>query len=211
MTLPATRLPESNDTVILDRLHANLTVTLASGTHTIRKIHVRETLHLTGGSLTVGYVPSLDSTAIAAQISGPDFDGNLNLTEYALLGSPNSSSPTELFTRGVSGGKLTIAFQRDITRNDITIRVQSSSTLSGAWADEAVSVNGAAFTPAVPATVVETGAGNVKSVTFTDSSSSCGSGSRSSRLFEDWSGRGRVVHSPFFHRQTRRNSSSSGN
>ena len=71
LTLPATRLPGSNDTVILDRPSANITITLASGTHTIRKLYVRETLNITGGSLTAGYVPSWDSTAIAAQFSSP--------------------------------------------------------------------------------------------------------------------------------------------
>ena len=71
LTLPAPRLPGSNDTVILDRPNASITVTLASGTHTIRKLYVRETLHITGGSLTAGYIPSPDSTAITAQFSGP--------------------------------------------------------------------------------------------------------------------------------------------
>jgi autotransporter-associated beta strand protein len=71
MTLPATRLPGPDDTVILDRPSANITVTLASGTHTIRKLYVRETLNITGGTLTAGYVPTIDSTPIAAQFSGP--------------------------------------------------------------------------------------------------------------------------------------------
>lgn len=71
MTLPATRLPAGDDTVILERPSENITVTLASGTHTIRKLYVRETLHITGGSLALGYVPSPDSTTIAAQFSGP--------------------------------------------------------------------------------------------------------------------------------------------
>ncbi len=71
LTLPATRLPGSSDTVILDRPGANITVTLASGAHTIRKLYVRETLNITGGSLALGYAPSWDSTTIAAQFSGP--------------------------------------------------------------------------------------------------------------------------------------------
>ena len=71
MTLPATRLPEGDDTVVLDRAGASVTVTLSSGAHTIRKLYVRETLNITGGSLTLGYVPSADSTPIAAQFSGP--------------------------------------------------------------------------------------------------------------------------------------------
>jgi autotransporter-associated beta strand protein len=68
MTLPTPRLPGtndtarnvlgSNDTVILDRPDANITVTHSSGTHNIRKLIVRETLNITGGSLNVGYDPA---------------------------------------------------------------------------------------------------------------------------------------------------------
>jgi autotransporter-associated beta strand protein len=68
MTLPTPRLPGtndsarnvfgSNDTVILDRPNANITVTHSTGTHNIRKLIVRETLNITGGSLTVGYDPA---------------------------------------------------------------------------------------------------------------------------------------------------------
>lgn len=71
LTLPAPRLPTGNDTVILDRPSANITVTLDSGAHTVRKLYVRETLVITGGSLTASYVPASDSTPIAAQFSGP--------------------------------------------------------------------------------------------------------------------------------------------
>jgi len=71
LTLPVPRLPASNDTVILDLPGTNITVTLASGTHNIRKLYMRETLNITGGSLTVNYVPSPDSTTNAAQFSGP--------------------------------------------------------------------------------------------------------------------------------------------
>jgi autotransporter-associated beta strand protein len=70
MTLPTPRVPSSNDTVILDRPGA-LTVTLSSGTQNIRKLYARETLNITGGSLNIGYVPSWDSTPIAAQFSAP--------------------------------------------------------------------------------------------------------------------------------------------
>jgi autotransporter-associated beta strand protein len=71
LTLPATRLPGVNDTIVLDRPNAEITVILASGTHNIRKLYVRESLNITGGSLTVNYVPSWDSTSIAAQFSAP--------------------------------------------------------------------------------------------------------------------------------------------
>jgi autotransporter-associated beta strand protein len=101
MTLPAERLPEDNDTVILDRPSASITVTLASGTHTIRKLYVRETLNITGGSLTVGYVPSADSTPIAAQFSGPvTLNGSGSLSIHTL-----QVDATQAFT--VGGGTLT--------------------------------------------------------------------------------------------------------
>lgn len=77
---PAQRLPGvddairgvdgQNDTVVLNRPNANITVTLSSGSHNIRKLYVNETLDITGGSLTVNYVPSPDSTPFGAQFSG---------------------------------------------------------------------------------------------------------------------------------------------
>ena len=85
LTLPATRLPAGDDTVILDRPSANITVTLASGAHSIRKLYMRETLNITGGSLAVGYVPSWDSTTIAAQFSGPvTLSGSGSLSVHTL-------------------------------------------------------------------------------------------------------------------------------
>jgi autotransporter-associated beta strand protein len=85
LTLPATRLPASIDTVILDRPTANITVTLSSGVHSIRKLYVREGLNITGGSLAVGYVPAADSTPIAAQFSGPvTLSGSGSLSVHTL-------------------------------------------------------------------------------------------------------------------------------
>ena len=71
LSLPTPRLPGSGDIVVLDRSGAAITVTLASGTHTIRKLYVREALNLTGGSLTVDYFPTADSTSFSARFSGP--------------------------------------------------------------------------------------------------------------------------------------------
>ncbi len=101
LTLPAARLPGSDDTVILDRPSANITVTLDSGTHTIRKLYVRETLNITGGSLTASYVPSSDSTAIAAQFSAPvTLSGSGSLSLHTL-----QVDAAQTFTLG--GGALT--------------------------------------------------------------------------------------------------------
>ncbi len=69
-TLPTPGLPGSNDTVILSTPGVNYTVTL-SGAQSIRKLYMREALNITGGSLTINYLPSWDSTPIAAEFSGP--------------------------------------------------------------------------------------------------------------------------------------------
>ena len=90
-TLPTPRLPGaagtgptagSNDTVILDRPTANIAVTMSTGSSNIRKLYMRETLNITGGSLTINYDPNyvsdtvnypnaLRSGPISAQFSGP--------------------------------------------------------------------------------------------------------------------------------------------
>jgi autotransporter-associated beta strand protein len=90
-----------HDTVILERPNANITVTLASGTHNIRKLYMRETLNLTGGSLTVNYVPSPDSTPVSAQFSGSvTLSGSGSLSVHTL-----QVDATQTFTLG--GGTLT--------------------------------------------------------------------------------------------------------
>lgn len=95
LTLPTPRLPGvddalrnvdgQNDTVVLDRPHADITVTLSSGTHNIRKLYVREALDITGGSLTINYTPSADSTPHSAQFSAPvSLSGNASFTVHTL-------------------------------------------------------------------------------------------------------------------------------
>lgn len=101
LTLPAARLPASTDTVILDRPTTNITVTLGSATHNIRKLYVREALNITGGSLTINYVPSPDSSAESAQFSGPvTLSGSGILGVHTLL-----VDATRTFT--LAGGTLT--------------------------------------------------------------------------------------------------------
>jgi len=84
LIMPTPRLPSTNDTVILDR-PAAVTVTLSSGTHTIRKLYVRETLNITAGSLSINYLPAWDSTTFAAQFSGPvTLSGSGSLSVHTL-------------------------------------------------------------------------------------------------------------------------------
>jgi autotransporter-associated beta strand protein len=86
LTLPAVRLPSVDDTVILDRPGADVTVTLSSGTHNIRKLYVREEFDMLGGALTVGYVPSADSTPESAVFSAPVVLGDAaSLSVHTLL------------------------------------------------------------------------------------------------------------------------------
>ncbi|MDB6028276.1 MAG: Lysozyme [Verrucomicrobiales bacterium] len=84
LTLPTPRLPSTNDTIILERPNANITVTLASGTQNIRKLYVREALDITGGSLTMNFTPSSDSTTNAAQFSAPVSINNATLNVHTL-------------------------------------------------------------------------------------------------------------------------------
>ncbi len=120
--LPVPRLPGTagsgpaitsgvNDTVILERPSANITVTLSTGTFNIRKLYMRETLNLTGGSLTINYDPlynfnvnvtdSLRSGPISAQFSGAvTMSGSASLSVHTL-----QVDATRTFT--MSGGTLT--------------------------------------------------------------------------------------------------------
>jgi autotransporter-associated beta strand protein len=111
LTLPNPRLPGvddgprnvegENDTVILDRPDANITVTHSSGTHSIRKLYARESLNVTGGSLIIKYVPSPDSTPISAQFSAAvSLSGSGALSVHTL-----QVDSTRTFTLG--GGTLT--------------------------------------------------------------------------------------------------------
>ncbi len=109
--LPTPRLPGAagsgvtsgqHDTVILDRPSTNITVTLSTGTHNLRKLYMRETLNITGGSLTVNYAPSADSTTNGAQFSGPvTLSGSGSLSVHTL-----QVDAAQTFT--LAGGTLTL-------------------------------------------------------------------------------------------------------
>jgi len=55
-TGPASRLPNSGDWVKLQNTGGG-TVTLSSGAQSIRKLYTQQPLHITGGSLSIGYIP----------------------------------------------------------------------------------------------------------------------------------------------------------
>ncbi|HVK17903.1 MAG TPA: GH25 family lysozyme [Fimbriiglobus sp.] len=126
--LPTPRLPGEavsgpttglNDTVILDRPNANITVTLSTGSHNVRKLYVRETLNITGGSLTVNYVPVAESTPMSAQFSAPvSISGGASLSVHTLHVDPaatftaggNASLTIDTLTlkRGATPGRLVL-------------------------------------------------------------------------------------------------------
>jgi len=93
-TLPVPRLPGAagsgptsgrHDTVILDRPNAAVTVTLTSGGHDIRKFYVRENFVMTGGTLTVNYVPVAESTPMSLQVSAPvSISGGARLSAHTM-------------------------------------------------------------------------------------------------------------------------------
>ena len=139
-TLPTPRLPGAagtgptagqNDTVILDRPSANITVTLSTGSHNIRKLYVRETLNITGGSLTVNYVPVAESTPMSAQFSAPvSISGGASLTLHTLFVDPattftagNASLTFDTLTlmRGATPARL-------VVNGDVTITGLSGAT-----------------------------------------------------------------------------------
>ncbi len=184
--LPAPRLPGANDTVVLDRTGANITVTLATGTQNIRKLYVREALNIAGGTLNIGYVPTDDSTPIAAEFSeAVSLTGSANLSVHTLL-----VDAARTFTLG--GGTLTfntinlapdnsnpakIALNGSVNFNplsDATATILSSSSpsrwglvdLSGAnrtfnVADGAAAVDLAIDVPVTNGGLTKTGAGTL--------------------------------------------------
>lgn len=90
LTLPTPRLPGAagsgptsgqHDTVILDRPNANITVNLSAGTHSLRKLLVRETLNITGGSLSVNYDPATwDSPLVSTLPVSAQFSNAVSLS-----------------------------------------------------------------------------------------------------------------------------------
>lgn len=118
--LPTARLPGAAgsgptsgqyDTVILERPDANIVVTVSTGTHNVRKLYMRESLNITGGSLTINYDPTyrLDNSVdvrhagpISAQFSGAvTLGGSGALTVHTL-----QVDATRTFE--LAGGTLTL-------------------------------------------------------------------------------------------------------
>jgi autotransporter-associated beta strand protein len=134
LTLPNPRLPGHddlpnnvyghNDTVILHRPNASITVTHSSGTHNIRKLYVRETLNITGGNLNIHYVPSWDSTPHSAQFSAPvTLSGSGSLGVHTL-----HVDATRTFT--LAGGTLTFDTIRLMPHSSSPARILVTGTVN---------------------------------------------------------------------------------
>lgn len=138
LTLPTARLPGSLDTVILDRTAQNVTVTLSTGSHDIRKLVTREALNITGGSLTVNYTPVAESTPYSVLVSSA-----VSLTGGSLTAHTVQVDPTNTFTLGggtlsfdtlnlmpASSGAAGLAVTGDVTlapRGSATAKIQRGS------------------------------------------------------------------------------------
>ena len=117
------------------------------------------------------YFGSDQNSGNAADLATPDGDGIPNLIKYALLMTPGQNGSARLpqaAMTGTSGSRrLTLTFQRDPSRSDVSIVVEAQSGLGGTWSEIARSTNGADFTGS--AAVSETSAaGGAKSVTVQD-------------------------------------------
>ena len=130
----------------------------------------------TGGSGSIAswrqqHFGSDQNSGNAADLAAPDGDGIPNLVKYALLMVPGQNGSTRLPQAAMTGSsgsrRLTLTFQRDPSRSDVTIVVEAQSGLGGTWSEIARSTNGAGFTGS--AAVSETSAaGGAKSVTVQD-------------------------------------------
>jgi autotransporter-associated beta strand protein len=114
--LPVARLPGAAgtgptagqyDTVILERPSANITVTVSTGTHNVRKLYTRESLNITGGSLTINYDPNYNN----------DFDNN-PATNFpgALRSGPISAQFSGAVTLSGTGSLSVHTLQVDAAR-----------------------------------------------------------------------------------------------
>ena len=86
----------------------------------------------------------ISSTQLSAPASDPDADGLQNLLEYALNLHPREASVTGLPSVGVNEGNLTLTYQKDTTKTDISYQLEVSGDLT-AWlaiSDELISTNG---------------------------------------------------------------------
>ena len=101
-------------------------------------------------------------TGNAANFADMEYDGWVNLVEYALLTSPTQAGGPP-FAVAATPGAFILTLSRDPARTDVTITMEACDNLvTGPWIAIARSTNGGVFTSLVPeAAIGETGAGPV--------------------------------------------------
>jgi hypothetical protein len=102
----------------------------------------------------------------AANLADKDGDGLENLVEYALLSVPTEPNPSP-FTLAATPGQLTLSLLRDPARNDVSVLIESTTTLTGGWSTIARSTAGGAFTALVPEVAVAEAGTNPVAVQLT--------------------------------------------
>ena len=120
--LPVARLPGAAgsgptsgqyDTVILERPSANITVTISTGTHNVRKMYMRKALDIMGGTLTINYDPNYNN----------DFDNN-----------PATNFPGALRSGPLSAqfsGAVTLGGTGNLSVNTLRVDAAQTFTLAG--------------------------------------------------------------------------------
>ncbi|MGL4513004.1 MAG: GH25 family lysozyme [Lacipirellulaceae bacterium] len=160
MVLPSARLPGIDDTVILDRTAANVTVTLDAGTHNLRKLVARESLNVTGGSLNVNYVPLVEANpfpspftvqvAAPVSITGGSVSAHtvqVDSTQTLTLGGGTVTFDTVNLVPATTSGSLALS-------GDVTLAPLGSATAkvqrgTGSGSAGAISLGGATRTVTV--------------------------------------------------------------
>jgi autotransporter-associated beta strand protein len=118
--LPTARLPGAAgsgpasgqyDTVILERPEADIVVTVSTGTHNVRKLYMRESLNITGGSLSINYDPTYrPNNSANVRHAGPisaQFSGAVTLGGSGAL-SVHTLQVDATRTFELAGGTLTL-------------------------------------------------------------------------------------------------------
>jgi autotransporter-associated beta strand protein len=158
-TLPTPRLPGTSgtaptsgrfDTVILDRPTADISVTLSSGTFSIRKFYVRESFAMTGGSLTVNYVPVAESTPLSVQVSAStSISGSASFSAHTIqvdaarrLTAGNATLTFDTLTLGRGTTPATLSVNGDVTIMGTSGSTAKIGTSSGTAASGVVDLGG---------------------------------------------------------------------
>jgi uncharacterized delta-60 repeat protein len=108
----------------------------------------------------------------AQDLADPNHNGVPNLLEYALGGDPTGIATGLNILPQVgrsAANTLQLTLTRALDRNDLTLTVQAADSPAGPWTALARSTAGGAFQVLAPgSTVLESGAGNTRTVTVTD-------------------------------------------